>query len=251
MIVIDIGNTNTVIGIFFNNKLKKIIRFNTNNKNIEKILKENFLLKDSKKYKFDYKLCCISSVSPSFDNKFIFFFKKLKLQVININLKNIPNDINFNYANNQLGADRIANTFAAINKYGSNSIVVDFGTATTFDLVINNNYEGGLITPGISISLNTLIENASKLNYIKIKKVKKIIGNNTKDSLQNGFYWGYVSLINGVIKKIILEYSIKPKIILTGGLSSIFKSEIKFNAYHDPNLTLEGLYLIGKKKYAK
>ena len=107
-----------------------------------------------------------------------------------------------------------------------------------------------MISPGINISHDALVSNASKLNKISINKINKIIGNNTKSSMQSGFYWGYVSLINGVIQRIILEKKFKPKIIITGGLAKTFETEINYQTYYEPNLTLEGLYLIGKMKYA-
>ena len=119
-------------------------------------------------------------------------------------------------------------------------------------LILNNSYEGGLITPGISTFLwMLLLANASKLNSISIVKTKKIIGNDTKESMQSGFYWGYVSLINGTINKIIKAKKVKPKIILTGGLAKIFRNEINYKNIYEPNLTLNGLYLIGILKYAK
>tara|TARA_B100000686_G_C16711819_1_gene929613 strand:- start:1125 stop:1625 length:501 start_codon:yes stop_codon:yes gene_type:complete len=166
-------------------------------------------------------------------------------------MTNIDSNLKFNYQPKQIGADRIANTFAAINKYGKNSLVIDFGTATTFDIIQNNVYQGGVIAPGINISHEALVKNASKLSKIFIKKINKVVGRNTKQSMQSGFYRGYVSLINGIINKIIIERKFKPKIILTGGLAKVFENEIKFTTYYEPNLTLEGLYLIGLKKYAK
>ena len=149
-----------------------------------------------------------------------------------------------------MGADRIANTFAAINNYGKNSLVIDFGTATTFDLIQNNIYIGGLIAPGILNSQVSLVNSASKLNKVPIVKIKKIICNDTKSSMQSGFYWGYIGLINGIIERIMVEKKNIPIIILTGGLASIFKDEINYKTYIEPNLTLDGLYLIGQELYA-
>ena len=250
MIVVDIGNTNIVIGIYFKQKIKKIIRFSTKDKKLKQKLNKNIDFRKNSILKLDYRYVILSSMEPFSEKILINFFKSLKIVILNINLKNVSKSIKFNYMSSQLGADRIANTFAALKKYGKNSLVIDFGTATTFDLTVNGIYEGGLISPGINTSHNALINDASKLNKIKIAKTKKIISNNTKDSMKSGFYWGYISLINGIIKKIILDKKIKPKIILTGGLADIFRSEIKFKTYYEPNLTLEGLYLIGKKKYA-
>jgi len=158
--------------------------------------------------------------------------------------------VQFNYQSKELGSDRIANTLAAIQKYGKNCLIIDFGTATTFDVIKNNKYKGGVIAPGIAISHDALVRHASKLKKIPIIRIKTLIGKNTKDSMQSGFYWGYISLINGVIDKIIKQQRFKPAIILTGGLANIFKKEISKKTEHEPNLTLNGLYLIGKIKYA-
>jgi len=250
MIVFDVGNTNIVIGIYENKKIKKIIRFNTNNINIKSKLQSLFKDNYISKFNLDYKICMMASVVPDIDKKIISFLKSIKLKVLNIKLSNVPQIINFNYESKQLGSDRIANTFAAIKKYGKNSIIIDFGTATTFDVIKNKIYEGGLIAPGINISHEVLVKSASKLKKISITKTKYILGKNTKNSMQSGFYWGYISLINGLIKKIISQKNFKPTIILTGGLAQTFKSEINYNTYHEPNLTLDGLYLIGQSKYA-
>lgn len=250
MIVIDIGNTNIVIGTYSKKKLNFVIRLKTKEKKLTNKLNHYFNFKKISRLNLDNQICVISSVSLIPLNEITIFFKKNKFHVLKINLNNIPKKINFHYVKSQLGADRIANTFSAINRYGANVLVIDFGTATTFDIIIDNSYEGGLIAPGINISHDALVNNASKLSKILITKTNKIIGNNTKDSMLSGFYWGYVSLINGLIKKIIEDKKIKPKIILTGGLAMIFKEEIKFKTFHEPNLTLEGLYLIGKSKYA-
>ena len=250
MIVIDIGNTNIVIGIVSNQKIKKTIRLNTKEKKLIIELYKYFKFRDMSNYNLDFRVCIISSVSRIPEKIIMNFFKTLDFKIFNINTKNIPKIIKFNYNYNQLGADRIANTFAAIKNYGKNSLVVDFGTATTFDVVINNVYQGGLISPGINISHDALVFNASKLSKISISKITRIVCNGTKSSMQSGFYWGYVSLINGVIKKIIAEKKFKPKIIITGGLAKTFEAEIKYTTYYEPNLTLDGLYLIGKIKYA-
>ena len=250
MITVDIGNTNIVIGIYSKKKLSLCIRIKTNERKLLKILTKNFVAKKLNNLKLDYKKCVISSVTNIPTDIIINFFKNLNFQILNINTKNIPKKIKFKYISNQLGADRIANTFAAISKYKKNILVIDFGTATTFDIITNDVYEGGLIAPGINISLDTLVERASKLEKINIIKTKNIIGNNTKHSMQSGFYWGYVSLINGIISKIIKERKIQPNIILTGGLAKIFKDEIKYTTFYEPNLTLEGLYLIGISNYA-
>ena len=250
MIVVDVGNTNIVIGIYSDNKIYKVNRFNTKDNNISQSLKNLFNHRNISKYDFDYKICIISSVVPYIDQKIIVFFRSLNFKVLNVKISNIPQNIKFHYKFGQLGSDRIANTYSAIEKYGNNSIVVDFGTATTFDVIKNKIYEGGIIAPGINISHEALVNNTSKLNKILIERTKSIVGKNTKSSMQSGFYWGYISLINGIIDKIIIQKKFKPTIILTGGLANIFKKEIAFKTYYEPYLTLQGLYLIGQTKYA-
>ena len=250
MIVVDIGNTNIVIGVYSQKKLTSTLRFKTHEKKLLQKLHQHFKLKKINTLNLDYNNCIISSVSSFSTNEIINFFKSLKFKVCNINISNIPKKITFRYSLKQLGADRIANTFAAINKYNKNILIVDFGTATTFDIILNNIYEGGLITSGINISHDALVSHASKLKKVSIIKTNKLIGKNTKDSMQSGFYWGYVSLVNGIIDKIIKEKKIKLKIILTGGLAKTFADEIKYKTFYEPNLTLEGLYLIGILKYA-
>jgi len=249
MIVIDIGNSDTVIGIYKKKKLYKIYRTETKNKNFKKIIYQFFKKNIIITLKSDEKICVISSVVPEVNKIIFFLLKKYSFKIKNININNIPKKIKFKYSKNQLGADRIANSFSGVKKYGSNLIIIDFGTATTFDIIKNNIYIGGTIAPGILVSHESLIKKASKLNKIIIKKTSSIVGKNTEQSMRSGFYWGYVNLINGIIKKIIKEKQYKPKIILTGGLAQIYKKEIRFNSYYEPNLTLEGLYLIGLQNH--
>ena len=151
----------------------------------------------------------------------------------------------------ELGADRIANSVAVINSKIQNSIVIDFGTATTFEVLKNGRFLGGLIFPGIELSKNSLIKKTSLLKNTQIIKTQRVVAKNTKDSIQSGFYWGYISVINGIIKKIIDEKKFKPKIILTGGLAKIYKNDIKPRPIVNSNLTLEGLQVIGSYYYVK
>ena len=249
MIVIDIGNSDTVIGIYKKKKLYKTYRVETKNKNFKKNISQFFKKDIIFNLKSEEKICVISSVAPEVNNIIIFLLKKYSFKIKNININNITKKIKFKYSKNQLGADRIANSFSAVNKYGNNLIIIDFGTATTFDVIKNNIYIGGTIAPGILVSHESLIRKASKLKKISIKKTNLVVGKDTEQSMRAGFYWGYVNLINGIIKKIIKEKKYKPKIVLTGGLAQIYKKEIQFNCYYEPNLTLEGLYLIGLENH--
>ena len=251
MIVIDIGNTNIVIGIYAKSKLSHVYRFETKSKKFLSKIKKTINKNKIDKYKIDYKLCVVSSVVPKVSNTIVNFFKKIGLKVYNINYLNIPTNVQFKINNpKELGNDRIANTIAAIEKYCKDWLILDFVTARTFDLIKNNTYHGCIIAPGVTISHDTLVKNASQLNKVSISKTKKIVGKNTIQAMKSGFYWGYTSLINGIIEKTINEKKYLPVLILTEDLATIFKVQIEMKYYHEPHLTLQGLYLIGLKKNA-
>ncbi|MBI28689.1 MAG: hypothetical protein CMI95_02215 [Pelagibacteraceae bacterium] len=248
MIVVDLGNTNIVIGFFDKSKLKKILRFETKKFKFNKILILN-IQKELKKYKFNknYQLIILGSVVPRKNIEIKKIATNINWKIIDIKGSNIilPLKIKF-YPHNHIGADRIANSVAAINYYSKNCIIVDFGTATTFDIIKNETYIGGVITPGIELSNIILGQYAAKLKKIKIKKIKNIIGRNTLEAMQSGFYWGYTALIEGILKKIITkERNYKPVIIFTGGLASTYSNELNYKIIEDDKLTLRGLYHIG------
>ena len=253
MIVIDIGNTNIVVGIYNTNKLKKVFRISTEKK-IKKNNSKYITFFSSIKHNIiesDSKICIVSSVVPSLNKHIKSYFKNLKFKFYLLNSKNIPFDLVINYKLNQIGSDRIANFIYIYQRGIKNCIIIDFGTATTFDVIKNYEYSGGLIFPGIGLSLNSLIKNADLLTNVKITKKGKIIAQNTSASIQSGFYFGYLYAINGILKKIIQESKFKPKIFITGGLGKIFKDKINYNPIYNENLTLEGLKQIGNKIYGK
>jgi len=140
----------------------------------------------------------------------------------------------------QVGSDRISNAIGIIDKK-SNYIILDFGTATTFDVIIKDKYLGGVIAPGVNLSLKTLTSKASLIPPVKISKISKIIGTNTSTAVKAGFYWGYAGLIDNVIKLIIKQTNKRFKIILTGGLANLFKNTIKGKIEVKKDLTLNGL----------
>ena len=227
MIVVDVGNTDTVIGIYKKSKLKCVYRFKSKSKKLLSKIKSKINKEIINKLQIEHEVCVIASVVPEINKKIKYIFKRLRFKVLNINYSNIPFNIKLNIDSpKQLGADRIANIIAANFKYGKNCLILDFGTATTFDVMKNNSYEGGIIAPGILISHDSLVKRASKLKKIKLYKTKKIIGKNTVEAMQSGFFWGYVFFINGIIKKTIAEKKYKPKLILTGGLSVLFRDQI-------------------------
>jgi type III pantothenate kinase len=145
----------------------------------------------------------------------------------------------------EVGIDRLVNAFAAYKEFGSDLIIVDFGTATTFDVVgPKGQYLGGVIAPGVNLSIKALHDMTAKLPNIKVRKQSNVIGKSTREAMNSGIYFGYISLIEGLIAKIQKEYGKKMKIISTGGLSSLFSDAIKEIEYVEADLTLKGLRLI-------
>ena len=148
----------------------------------------------------------------------------------------------------EAGADRLVNAVASHAAYGGPLIVIDFGTATTFDLVDDRgNYCGGVIAPGINLSLEALYMTAAKLPHVAIKHPAKVIGTATVPAMQSGIFWGYVGLIEGVVARMREEYKAPLKIVATGGLASMFAEAIPMIQHIDPDLTLKGLVLIDSR----
>ncbi len=148
----------------------------------------------------------------------------------------------------EVGADRLVNSIAAYEKLGGNLVIIDFGTATTFDVVgPNGEYLGGAIAPGINLSIEALHNAAAKLPSIDISRPKKVIGDSTESAMQSGIYWGYVGLIEGIVSRINCEYGKSMKVLCTGGLSPLFYDAIELIEFLEPNLTIEGLNIIYKK----
>ena len=248
MIVIDVGNTNIVIGIFFKKKLSKVLRLNTEkNKKLFKLEFESFLQSNKRMlFNSNNKVCVLSSVVPSLNTIIKKSFIKRNFKFFIVNSKNIPVYSKINYNLNQIGSDRIANYIAIHNKRISNCIIIDFGTATTFDVIKNNQYFGGLIFPGLTLSMNSLVSSTELLKKSKISKMKKIVARDTISSIKSGFYFGYLHAINGILKQIISENKFKPKIYITGGFGEIFRDKIHFNPIYNKYLTLEGIKVIGE-----
>lgn len=145
----------------------------------------------------------------------------------------------------EVGADRLVNTVAAHATYGGPLIVVDFGTATTFDVVgADGSYLGGVIAPGINLSLEALHQAAAKLPRVAIGRPDTVIGKGTVAAMKSGIYWGYVGLIEGLVERIGQEYGQPLMAIATGGLAPLFTEAVECISAADPALTLRGLYAI-------
>ena len=148
----------------------------------------------------------------------------------------------------EVGADRVVNAVAAFEKYGGPCVVVDFGTATTFDCVsAKGEYLGGVICPGIGISADALFERTARLPRVEIRKPERVIGSNTVGSLQSGLYYGYLGLVDGILERLLDEMGNETKCIATGGLGSMIGTGSKYIKNVDDLLTLEGLRIIWER----
>jgi type III pantothenate kinase len=153
-----------------------------------------------------------------------------------------------------LGSDRAVNAIAAHTQHGGDLIVVDFGTATTFDVVdFHGAYKGGIIAPGINLSLDALVSNTAKLPRIAIEKPRSdsVIGRNTEDQMLIGVFWGYVAMIEGLIARMRAEIGRPAKVVATGGLALLFDEHTRIFDHVDPDLTLEGLAILAERAGAQ
>jgi type III pantothenate kinase len=148
----------------------------------------------------------------------------------------------------EVGADRLVNAVAAHERYGGPCIVIDFGTATTFDVIgEDGGYDGGVIAPGIHASLDALYAAAAKLPGVAIEKPPQVIGRATVPAIQSGVFWGYIGLIEGLIARITAEHGGTPTVIATGGLAPMFEAETRDIHHVDPDLTLRGLIRVARQ----
>jgi len=251
ILVVDVGNTNIVLGVYQQKKLLNHWRISTNKaRTVDEYAVTVRNLFDLHGFGFhNIDGAIISSVvppvTPALENMIKKYFGVTPIVVG----PGIKTGISIVYENpREVGADRIVNAVAAINKYGGPLIIVDFGTATTFCAVSEKGeYLGGAIAPGVGISTEALFQKASKLPRIEIVKTKTVIGKNTVSGMQAGIYHGYCGQIDRIVQLMKQELSAKAKAVATGALAELFLEGTETIDIIDPLLTLEGLLLIYEK----
>lgn len=252
LLVFDVGNTNMVLGLYEGKELIKHWRINTDK---DKTSDEYGILINNL---FQYEkidIGCIedviiSSVVPSVMHSLENFCIKYCKKQPKVVGPGIKTGLNIKYDNpKQVGADRIVNAVACVEKYGAPVIVVDFGTATTFCAITNNaDYLGGTIAPGLKISSEALFQRASKLPRVELTKPGTVICKNTVSAMQAGIIYGYVGLVEKIIDMMKKELNKDDiTVVATGGLSTLIASETKSIDYVDRFLTLDGLRILYEK----
>ena len=237
----DIGNTVTKICLVKNNKIfKKILVPSIGKKN-------NILDKHFSKFQFSKinKILFCSVVPSAFKEFKKYFSKKTKIKCFELKELNLKSILRINVNYKQVGSDRLANAISVQNNK-DNFIILDFGTATTFDVVVKKDYKGGIIAPGVKISLDSLSDKASLIPQINLKKMSNIVGNNTTSAVRSGFFWGYIGLIDNIINLIKKENRKSFKLVITGGFSNLFKESLKTKVIQDKDITIKGLIKIAK-----
>jgi type III pantothenate kinase len=250
LLAIDLGNTNTVFGVYDGDQLVTHWRLSTQKeRTVDEygiLLRNLFSLEriDAKRIR----RVVIASVVPPLDavlNEMASAYFAVKPMFVTHENAGIP--ILYDDPR-EVGADRIVNAVAVLQKYGKPAIVVDFGTATTFDAITAaGEYRGGVIAPGIVISAEALYEHAAKLPRIEIQKPANVIGTSTITSMQSGLVYGYVALVDGIITRMKDELGSTTRVIGTGGQAPFISQETRLIETVDPNLTLDGLQLLASR----
>lgn len=249
--VIDIGNTNTVLGVFSNDKLCYEWRIQTDRHKTEDEFAMLFksLFNDRGLSFSQIDSIIISSVVPPIMNaleQMCVMYFDIKPLIVNGGAVKLPLEIKYPQPK-EIGADRIVNAIGALELYQSPFIIIDFGTATTFCYVNEKRqYLGGIIAPGIKISMDALYTHASKLPKIEIEKPNNVIGQSTVEAMQSGVYYGYVGQVDGIVTHIRKQVNMDAKVIATGGLAPLIAGGSDSIDVVEEHLTLIGLYKIYK-----
>ena len=248
LLAIDIGNTNTVIGLYDKEKLINHWRIKTDSQSTadELILTYEGLLQNQPEITGISLCSTVPAVLREMRWMLQRYFSDIKTVIIEPGTKT---GVQINTDNpKEVGADRIANSLAVFTRHGGPSIVVDFGTSTNFDVVSKNGeFLGGSLAPGIEISLDALANRAAQLRKVEFVKPRSVIGKNTVEALQSGALYGFAGQVDGIIERIIAEIGPVTAVVATGGLAPLVVEESKTITHHESDLTLEGLRLVFDK----
>jgi type III pantothenate kinase len=245
LLAIDIGNSSTKFGLFDGKVL--IGKFTIQTKRDE--TENSVYAQIHHQITHNISAIVISSVVKELKETYTILGKKY----FNIKPFVVDHQFDFGFSINyfppeQCGADRLIDAFAAVEQYGIPCLVCDFGTATTIDVVdANKRYLGGIITPGINTLASALFDKTSKLPEVELIKPAKIIGNSTVSSIQSGIYFGYIGLVDGIIKRMLAELNQPAQVVSTGGFAEFIAEESEYIEIIDKHLMLEGLRLINEK----
>lgn len=249
ILVVDVGNTNIVLGLYEKRELKHHWRLSTNRSSTVDeygiLITSLFQLANVKASEIEGVI--LSSVVPPIMN----ILERLFVQYVGreplIVGPGIKTGLNIRYENpKEVGADRIVNAVAGIEQYGSPLILVDFGTATTFDYIdASGAYLGGAIVPGVGIAAEALFQRAAKLPRIELAKPRMVVGRNTVAAMQSGIIFGYAGQVDGIVRRMMREFpNGKPRVVATGGMAELIAGESETIEKVDSMLTLEGLRIV-------
>jgi type III pantothenate kinase len=253
LLVLDVGNTNTVVGVFEGKTLRAQWRLTTSHEQTADeygILIRNLFSLDGLGNNTVTGVM-IASVVPPLNAVLEEMSKKyFKLTPLFLG-PGIRMGMAIHYENPQeVGADRIANSVAAFEKYGGPCVVVDFGTAITFDVISDKGeYLGGVIAPGIGISSEALFDRAARLPRVEVREPERVIGTNTVASMQSGLFYGSVGMMDGILDRLAAELGQGMKVVATGGQAPLVASSSKYKPVVDSSLTLEGLRIIYERNH--
>ncbi|MBT9283669.1 MAG: type III pantothenate kinase [Hydrogenibacillus schlegelii] len=245
LLALDIGNTNVVAGVFDGEALRHQWRLQTDRRRTadEWGLLFRQLFAEAGLRSEDVTGVIVSSVVPPVMPEIERFIVRAFGVAPLIVGPGIRTGLKIQIDNpRELGADRVTNAVAAVHHYGPPLIVVDFGTATTFCLIDETGtYRGGVIAPGVMVAMEALVQNAAKLPKVELVPPPDVVGKNTVEALQSGLFYGYLSLVEGMIERLKRRFSVPPTVVATGGLAEPFARSTKRIDVYDPQLTLKGL----------
>ena len=246
LLVVDLGNTNIVLGVYRGEELVNSWRLATARERTadEYGILARQLIGDAMHASLEGAI--VASVVPPLNSAISFMIRKyFDIDPLFVE-PGVKTGIAIHVDNPQeVGADRIVNCAVAHDKYGGPTVIVDFGTATTFDVVTANaEFVGGVIAPGLNISAEALFARAARLPRVDIRRPDRVIGTNTVVNMQSGIYFGYLGLVDGILARIRAEVPNLKRVVATGGLASLFAEESEHIDDVDPELTLKGLKII-------